>query len=370
MTHGWKEVELGALCRLEKGSSPTLATEPGPYPMVVTASFRRSSANYQFEQPAVCIPTISSTGHGNAAIHRIHYQEGKFALANLLVAAIPLNADQLNARYLWRYLNAYKDRKLVPLMQGTANVNLKENDLRGVKIHLPPIAGQKRIADQLDAIETRVNRVQELRQDQTQKLHATLRSAFHRIEAESDWVEMRKVAPIVRRETVVEPEGSYPELGIRSFGRGTFHKPNVQGLETTKRLFAIHEGDLVFNIVFAWEGAVAVAQKADHGRFGSHRFISCVCDSGRISPELLHFYFQTPAGIEKLSKASPGGAGRNRTLGVAKLEEILVPVPRVSAHREFQKLLNLQTKIDAQLAAAKAKSDALMPSLLYSIFAG
>src|SRR5260221_1482662 len=41
-------------------------------------------------------------------------------------------------------------------------------------------------------------------------------------------------------------------------------------------LFTIEPGDLLFNIVFAWEGAVAVARQQDKGRFGSHRFLTCV----------------------------------------------------------------------------------------------
>lgn len=368
MKPGWTEAPLGELCDLAKGTSPTMASEPGPYPLVVTAAFRRTADTFQFTRPAACIPTISSTGHGNAAIHRIHYQEGRFALANLLVAATPKDEARLSAKYLWRYLSAVKDHKLVPLMQGTANVGLKEADLRGVMIEFPPLAEQQRLAARLDAIETRLTRVRQLREEQTQKLQASLRSAFHRIEASSEWLHMSVVAPIIRREIVVDPEGSYPELGIRSFGRGTFHKPNISGLETTKRLFEIHAGDLVFNIVFAWEGAVAVAQPADHGRFGSHRFITCVCDPKRVSAEILAFYFQTPDGIEKLGKASPGGAGRNRTLGVAKLEEMLVPVPQLSAQLEFQKLLALQTQVAARAAESEAAATALLPSLLDQIF--
>jgi hypothetical protein len=62
----WPELPLGDLCSFEKGVSPTLKTETGEYPLVVTASYRRSSPDYQFDKAAVCIPLISSTGHGNA----------------------------------------------------------------------------------------------------------------------------------------------------------------------------------------------------------------------------------------------------------------------------------------------------------------
>lgn len=368
MKNGWTESVLGELCRFEQGRSPTLKTEAGKYPLVVTASYRRSSAEYQFDEPAVCIPLISSTGHGNAALHRVHYQEGKFALANLLVAAIPKPGGPLDAKYLWRYLSAVKDKKLVQLMQGTANVSLKEKDLLSVTVPLPPLAEQRRIVESFDGIEARLTRANKLREEQEHELQAALRSAFHRFESHAQWIAMGELAPLVRREIEVDPEGSYPELGIRSFGRGTFHKPNVLGLETVKRLFAIHTGDLVFNNVFAWEGAVAIAQPEDHGRVGSHRFITCVCDPARALPKFVHFYFLTNDGLEKLGKASPGGAGRNRTLGIERLAQIQVPIVSLGQQVEFSKLLDLQAKIRTRAAESTERTAALIPSLLDGIF--
>src|SRR5215831_4037981 len=90
---------------------------------------------------------------------------------------------------------------------------------------------------------------------------------------------LAEIAPIVRRPVEIRHDQAYPELGIRSFGRGTFHKPALLGADVgTKRLFRIEPGDLVFSNVFAWEGAIAVASPADAGRFGSHRFITCIVD--------------------------------------------------------------------------------------------
>src|SRR2546426_1412066 len=92
---------IGDICSLVRGSFPTLKTEPGEYPLVVTAAFRRSANTYQLEGPAVCVPLISSTGHGHAALHRVHYQEGRFALANLLVALRPNDPNTCYAKYLY-----------------------------------------------------------------------------------------------------------------------------------------------------------------------------------------------------------------------------------------------------------------------------
>lgn len=147
---------------------------------------------------------------------------------------------------------------------------------------------------------------------------------------------LSEVAPLVRRPVEIDLEGTYPELGVRSFGKGTFHKPDLPGAEVgNKKLFRIDAGDLLFNIVFAWEGAVAVAQPEDDGRVGSHRFLSCVPAPDMATVEFLRFYFSTREGLQKLGEASPGGAGRNRTLGLKKLEDLQVPVPSIERQHWF-----------------------------------
>jgi type I restriction enzyme S subunit len=68
------------------------------------------------------------------------------------------------------------------------------------------------------------------------------------------------------------------------------------------------------NIVFAWEGAVAIMSKAEAGMTGSHRFPSFRADERRLDSRFLLSCFKTPAGLDLLGRISPGGAGRNRTL--------------------------------------------------------
>src|SRR5258708_15632974 len=110
------------VCTLIKGTYSSTKTEPGEFPLVVTAGYRRSSNTYQLTSPAVCIPLISSTGHGDAALHRVHYQEGKFALADLLVALIPKDPSECSAKYLFHLFMAKKEEYFIPLMSCTANV--------------------------------------------------------------------------------------------------------------------------------------------------------------------------------------------------------------------------------------------------------
>ena len=181
---------------------------------------------------------------------------------------------------------------------------------------------------------------------------------------------MEEVAPLVRRSVDVQPDGNYPELGVRSFGRGTFHKSALDGTTVgTKRLYLIQEGDLLFNIVFAWEGAVAVAQPEDAGRVGSHRFLTCVPDWNIVTSWFLHFYFLTPEGLDQLGEASPGGAGRNRTLGLKKLNAIRVPIPNIERQRWFDRVRRLALNIEELRTATVGEMTALHSAILHTAFA-
>ena len=348
-----------------------MKTAPGAYPLVVTAAYRRSSSNYQLEGPAVCIPLISSTGHGHASMHRVHFQIGKFALADLLVALIPKDRNVCDARYLYYLLTAKKNDYFVPLMKGTANVSLKIPEIAGVEISLPSLSEQRRVVAHTEELSTKIDEVRLLKNSVKSDARRMLLGAFRTLRTAAVERPMEEVAPITRRKVEIRPDDSYLELGIRSFGRGTFHKPGLSGLDVgSKKLFRIAPGDLVFNNVFAWEGAVAVAKPEDEGRVGSHRFITCASKNGVTTPNWLRFYFLTEEGLQKLGEASPGGAGRNRTLGLEALHRIRIPVPAYEKQIWFD---NLQSKVDSlnQLQDEIDKElNALFPSILSHTFTG
>jgi type I restriction enzyme S subunit len=179
---------------------------------------------------------------------------------------------------------------------------------------------------------------------------------------------MKDIAPHIRRKIEIDIEKEYPELGIRSFGKGTFHKPSLTGAEIVKKMFKIEPGDLVFNNVFAWEGAVAVAKSEDVGRVGSHRFITCLPKKGIVTPDFLKFYFLTTEGLKKIGDASPGGALRNRTLSLSSLQECEVPLPNYEKQLWFD---HLQAKVDEVKrlqAETERDMEALVPVMLAKAF--
>jgi type I restriction enzyme, S subunit len=145
-----------------------------------------------------------------------------------------------------------------------------------------------------------------------------------------------EIAPLVRRPVLPKDDKLYRQIGLRSYGKGVFHKAPMTGLEIgSKRVFNVEPGDLLFNIVFAWEGAIAVATEAEQGMIGSHRFLTCVADNTKADAKFLCYWFTHREGRERLLQASPGGAGRNRTLGVDKLAAIQIPLPPLQEQRRI-----------------------------------
>ena len=140
-----KIIKLGDYCDIIKGKTGIQKAVPGEYPLVVTAKNRLSHNEFQFDETAILIPLVSSTGHGHASINRLHYQEGKFALGTILCALIIKDSTIINPRFLFIYLSYFKDHLLVPLMKGAANVTLSIKKIKEVKIILPSLERQLKI---------------------------------------------------------------------------------------------------------------------------------------------------------------------------------------------------------------------------------
>jgi type I restriction enzyme S subunit len=254
--------------------------------------------------------------------------------------------------------------------EGTTNrVRIKEDRFLEQQIPFPPLTEQQSLVARLDALAEKTRRVEEHLDAIERDADHLLALRFHDAVAHAPLRPMAEVAPLVRREQSISIDDSYPELGIRSFGKGTFHKPPLPGSAVgSKRLFRIEPGDLLFSNVFAWEGAIAIAQTEDAGRFGSHRFITCRADNALASTEFLRFFFLTDEGLSKIREASPGGAGRNRTLGLGKLMSIEVPIPPLTAQQSFARLQAEVAALKARHADIRQANAALLPAILERIF--
>ena len=157
-------VRFEDVCKISKGKSSSTKTVAGEYPLVLMAEQFKTSQHYDFEGEGVCVPLMTAASTGTAVMKRVHYVNGKFALANLLAFVEPIDTAIIHPLYLYKVLLLAVD-ELAGLMKGSANVSMKTSDLGTFEIPLPSLDTQmgivKQIEIQQEIIETAKRKAQE-----------------------------------------------------------------------------------------------------------------------------------------------------------------------------------------------------------------
>lgn len=240
-------------------------------------------------------------------------------------AAIVRFLDHVDRR-IRRYVRA--KRKLIPLLQERRTVLISHAVTRG----LDPSVGTR----------------------------STRSPVFPRVP--KDWIFWRvgRLIRRVRRPITVRPDAKYQEIGIRSWGKGIFHKTPVPGaILGEKSVFRIEPGDFVLNIVFAWEGAVSIVSENETGMIASHRFPTFLPTS-EIDVDYLLMVFQSEQGRRLMEINSPGAAGRNKTLRIDRFLVEEIPLPPINSQKAIVAAFRSEER---RLADSIAKTRQVVHSL-------
>lgn len=173
----------------------------------------------------------------------------------------------------------------------------------------------------------------------------------------------------VERPVDVDPTTLYTQIGIRSHGKGLFYKEPVTGESLgNKAVYWIEPDCFVLNIVFAWEQAIGKTTQAEVGMIGSHRFPMYKPVDNLVDIDYLIFYLLTKRGTDILEAASPGGAGRNRTLGQDRFLKSKIVLPPIAEQKKIAAILTTQGKVielkEKRLAEKQRQKKYLMQQLL------
>lgn len=173
----------------------------------------------------------------------------------------------------------------------------------------------------------------------------------------------------VERPVEVNPNELYTQIGIRSHGKGLFYKEPVTGAALgNKAVFWIEPDCFIVNIVFAWEQAIGKTTQSEVGMIGSHRFPMYRPVNDRVDIDYLISYFLTKRGTDILEAASPGGAGRNKTLGQDRFLKSKITLPPIEEQQKIATILTTQDKVielkEKRLAEKQRQKKYLMQQLL------
>jgi type I restriction enzyme S subunit len=287
-----------------------------------------------------------------------------------IAAFVPNNDKRINRKFLYYALQVAD--LTVNAGDAAKGATLNKKTIPLIEVSFPKdVNEQRRIVSRIEELTCRADEARRLFLEKEAELDMLIRATYQRMIENAEWQPLKQVASLVRRKIDMKPDEEYEEMGIRSFGRGTFKKPVLTGEQVgDKRIYRIYEGDLVFNNVFAWEGAIAVTQPEDHGRVGSHRFITYSPHKGKATAEFLCHHFLSEQGLEAIGAASPGSAGRNRTLGLAKLDNIKVPVPHYPEQVRFEALAKRRRQIRRESNAIDTELKTLQSAIIAKAFRG
>lgn len=278
---------------------------------------------------------------------------------------------RLDSRF-FNYLSKSPDfvAACVAASDGTTNRRyLQEDAFLQMAVPVPELTEQQAIVARLDALAEKTRQVEAHLDAVERDAEHLLALRFRDAVADAPMRPMAEVAPLVRRDVVIDPERSYTELGVRSFYKGAFHRRTVPGSDFSwQDLYRVQAGDLIFSNIMAWEQAIAIAQPEDDGCVGNHRMLTCEANVDIAVPGFLWYYFTTEEGFAKIYAASPGTAARNRTMTAPALMAIEVPMPSLAVQHTFDRLQAEIAALKAKHTAIRQANAALIPSTLERVF--
>ena len=246
----------------------------------------------------------------------------------------------------------------------------KENFFLALEIPLPPLAEQRRVVARIEELAAQIHGARTLRHQAAEEAEALVISNHVHLAGKRT----RRLGEVIRLDedaVPIQPDGSYPQVGVKSFGGGLFPKSAISGTETTYRTFnRLFDGALVLSQVKGWEGALAVCPKILAGWFVSPEYRTFRCIEGEARPGYLAPIVRTEWFWSRLIHATRGvGARRERTRPEQFLK-VEIPIPDARSQEIGERVLAEVAALKRLQAETVAQLDALLPAVLERVFKG
>jgi len=255
-------------------------------------------------------------------------------------ARIAVDPSVGDTDYIWLYLQSRYGRRLTyQYRKGGAQPGLNIRDVEKYRILTPPLQEQHRISSLLTNWDQAIDQAQELIGAKIRVKEYLIQQLIGREGSKGSEVRLGDfLIPISR--PVARPNREYQALGLRSHGKGTFKRvvdePEKIMMDT---LYEVKHNDLIVNITFAWEGAIALVNADDEGCLVSHRFPTYRICEDVVLVDYVRYLVLRRRFIYDLGVISPGGAGRNRVLSKNNFLKLSVWLPDIHEQRRVASLL-------------------------------
>ena len=277
------------------------------------------------------------------------------ATVNSSIAVITPNQSLSGIYLYYMFASSYMEKTIQRTKGGMGVPHLFQADLNKFYLLLPPVAEQTTIADFLDRetgkLDELVAEQRLLMELQNEQIVSLVLSSFHA--PETSELRLSEASTIISRPVIQKADECYTRIGLFNRGRGLFHK-DVSEMDDMGEsdFFWVEEGDLILSGQFAWEGAVAMADKEDTGCVVSHRYPVIRGKANVALTEYLLALFCTKHGDFLLNEHSRGAAGRNRPLNISSLMQEKIPVPNMEVQAAVARAVHARKALLKEIAKA------------------
>ena len=335
----WEQRKLGEVTQITMGQSPNsenYTDNPEDYILVQGNADMKDGR----VTPRVWTTQVTKLAEKNDLILSVRAPVGDIGKTDYNVVLGRGVAAIKGNEFIFQLLGKMKqDKYWTKLSTGSTFESISSKDIQEAVLMLPNRAEKIKIGEFLkkldDAVALHLRKLQALQQlkkgflqkmfPENQEKVPQIR--FAHFQEEWEQLKLGNLIEQVIRE-VPKPDTPYERLSVRSHAKGTFHQhvddPSKIAME---KLYVVRKNDLIVNITFAWEHAIAVANEFDDGLLVSHRFPMYRAD-GKSDIKFLHYMVSQEEFRQKLELISPGGAGRNRVLSKKDFLKLEVVVPK------------------------------------------
>ncbi|WP_162179115.1 restriction endonuclease subunit S [Pelobacter seleniigenes] len=295
-------------------------------------------------------------------------------------------SGQLNDRYLYRLLHSYDTTKVFYGMGGGLRQSMKFEDMRRLPLLVPSIPEQEQIANFLDhetaKIDTLIDKQQQLIKLLKEKRQAVISHAVTKglnpdvpmKDSGVEWLgevpecwDVRRIGTLFSESgsrAVREAELEYPILRV-SIHHGISDK-ELDEEEMERKVFrsedrslykVVHENDLAYNMMRAWQGGFGAAKV--NGLI-SPAYVVCK-PKAELNSSYFELVLRSPNAVTELKRFSRGITDFRLRLYWDEFKSIKVPIPPAG---EIEKILQhidkVNSKYDQISASAQKQIDLLI----------
>jgi type I restriction enzyme S subunit len=240
-----------------------------------------------------------------------------------------------------------EEKGLIKIANGSTFLEVSKTDFDNFHLAIPPLPEQQKIATILSTWDTAIDNCTatiEKIKNRNKGLAQQLLTGKIRVKGfeKTKWklTPLNECLTFTPRE-VPKPTGNYLALGLRSHGKGIFYKHDIDPEDVAMDvLYEVKENDLIVNITFAWEQALAIVSKKDVGGLVSHRFPTYTFKTETAIPEFFRHFIVQKYFKFLMELISPGGAGRNRVMSKTDFLKLDVKLPDVKEQKEIANILD------------------------------